>query len=150
MSTPTNTETATAKRRGPPKADERIAPVITALAADVPVPAIAVKQRRGIKSQYPFADLEIGQSFGVTNKSYKQIMSVVSAVNRKHLVEKRDENGNVMTIALKARDANGKLVETAGRKSIMVPSKRFVCAEVNPKTDPAKASVRVWRVALDK
>lgn len=141
--------TAAPKRKGPPPAADRIAPIITAIAADVKIPETVAKARRGVKSQYPFHDLEVGQSFGVTNKSLKQMQSVVSAVNRKCMVEKRDANGNVVTKPITAKTPDGQTVTTAGMQPVMVPSKRFIVAEVDPKKDPAQAPVRVWRLPVE-
>lgn len=139
----------TPKRKGPPPIDERIAPVLTPIIADVPIPEVASRPRRGIKSVYPFDQLDIGQSFGVSNKTLKQIASVVSAQNRKHLVQKLDDQGRPLTRPITAKTADGHTVTTAGTKPVMVASKRFYAAEVDPKRDPAKATIRVWRVAVD-
>lgn len=137
------------KRKGPPPISERISPELTKVRTDVVMPPVAARSaKRGIKSVYPFDALEVGQSFGVTNKTFKQLASVVSSQNRKHLVHKTDANGNVITRPVTAKTRDGQTVTTAGTKPVMVATKRFVCAEVSPKSDPDKASVRVWRVAI--
>ncbi len=144
MSASTAVDTTTKARRGPPKIEDRIAPKITAIVTNIPIPEVASQSRRGTKSAYPFDDLAVGASFGVSNKELKQVASVVSQQNRRHLVKKLDAAGNVV-YKKQAVVVDGQKREIDTDQPEMVPTKRFFAAAVNPKTDPAGASVRVWR-----
>lgn len=137
------------KRKGFPPIADRVVPELTAIRTDIAIPEVVTRAaKRGAKSVYPFDELPIGGSFGIKNKTLKQVNSVVSSVNRKHLTPKLDASGNIVTRPVTARTRDGVTVTTPGTKPVMVATKRFIAAEVNPKTDPEKASVRVWRVEL--
>lgn len=125
------------------KREKAPAPVIAAPRADLPIPVI-VRAAPGSKSPFPFDTLEVGGSFGVVNKTAKQMSSIVSNVNRKetNFRDAKDANGNVIMEAVK--DANG--AEIPGMtKPKREQIKIFVLAEVDAKKDPDKAKVRVWR-----
>jgi hypothetical protein len=102
----------------------RVAPEITAVSNAVPIPDFASLTGRGSNSQYPFDSLtEVGASFGVKNKTKDQVRVSVSGQNKKH-----------------ATTTLG-----ADNKPVTTHSKFYVSAEVDPKTDPDGATVRVWR-----
>jgi hypothetical protein len=123
----------------------RVAPVLTTISNAVPIPA--VKNNRGSKGAYPFDNLEIGQSFGVANRNAKQMASIVSNANKRFLVNKTDENGNVVFKTTKASDGNGGFVTVPTSEPEKVASRRFIVLNVDPATDPDQASVRIWREA---
>lgn len=135
----TETTTTTA---APAKTGARVAPEITTITANVPVPE---KTRRGAKSLYPFDELEIGASFGVKNKTASNMASIVSNQNRRAMEVKKDETGAVVYKTKELKGADGTVTNVPTDEPEMVETKRFICADVDPKTDPAGASVRVWR-----
>ena len=86
--------TAPAKRPSTP----RVAPIVGAVGTvELPTPT----RSGGVESAYPFASLEVGQSFGVKNKDKAAISSSISAQNRKHKKELTDDAGNVTTAQTK-------------------------------------------------
>lgn len=102
-----------------------VAPALTAVTSDVPLPAAATRKSR--QSKYDFSGLSaVGQSIGITNRSIKQVAQIVFRENRRHSVEVPDPNKPGKTI-----------------RNYSVRLKAF---EVDPKTDPDGAKVRVFRV----
>lgn len=140
MTTKTQEKPAEAKTAKTPV--KRVEPEITTISTAIPVP---LKTRRGAKSMYPFDDLQPGASFGVKNKTAASMSSIVSSNNRRNLEPKKDENGNVIYKMKKIKGADGTEMSVPTDKPETVEMKRFVCADVDPKTDPDGASVRVWR-----
>lgn len=137
-------------KAGAPKADDRIAPVFTAIAsaAEIPLPTGA---RRGAKS--PIVEemnkLEIGQSIGLTNKTKKQISATVSKANNheSNYRPKVDANGQpVMVPGEPMRDAAGVQIGVTPPKQAMERIKEWEVHEMDPKTDPHKAITRIFRV----
>lgn len=133
--------TATDAKRGYESAQ------LTGISADVPMPANAGKTNRGGRSLYPFDDLEVGQSFGVRNKTQKQLASTVSGATKRHRVEVKDAAGNVVFKTTDVKQADGTIVKQPTLDPQTQPGRIFVSADVDPKTDPDGASVRVWRTA---
>lgn len=125
----------------------RVEPEITAVAAPGAIPMPERKNNRGSKTNYPFDQLTAkGMSFGVKNKTAKGLASIVSNQNKKNKVQATDENGNKIfeMKELKADDGTvTKVPDTDNPK--MVVEKHFFAVDVDPKTDPDKASVRVFR-----
>jgi hypothetical protein len=100
----------------------RIAPVIFGARADIPMPTR--KSNRGGKNVYPFDTLTAaGMSFGVNNKTAKQLSTVVSNQNKKHKTQ--------------VLDANQKPVDSWTAK--------FFVVDVDAKSDPEGATARVFR-----
>lgn len=136
---------ATEKRKTGPKAGaERVAPIISEIDTDVPLPT---EKSRG-NSSYPFDSLETpGASFHVANKTAKQMASIVSAANRKRATEKRDAAGNVVMKMVAVKDAEGKTIgKTPGDKPEMVNTVKFEAVDVG-ETDKRGKGVRVFRRA---
>jgi len=120
---------------------------LTGISADVPMPTNAGKSNRGGRSLYPFDELEVGQSFGVKNKTQKQLASTVSGANKRHRVEVKDANGQTVFKTQDVKQADGTIVKQPTLDPQTAPGRIFVAADVDPKTDPDGASVRVWRTA---
>ena len=118
---------------------------LTAITADIAIPANAGKSNRGGRSLYPFDSLEVGQSFGVSNKNAKQLASLVSAANKRHQVDKIGEDGKPVYKTQDVKQADGSISKVPTLETVKVAGRVFVHADVDPKTDPQHASVRVWR-----
>ncbi len=96
---------------------KRIAPVIVGISDAVPMPIRT--NSRGNKSAYNWDAIEVGKSLAITNKTAKQLASVITNANKRYI----------------AKDAEGKPVVT----------KHFFTHDCNPATDPEGASVRIFR-----
>lgn len=123
------------------------APQITELVSDMPIPTIT-RGAVGSRSPFPFDTMEVGQSFGVSNKTAKQMSSIVSNQNRKasNYRNKVDAEGKeILTPATPITDANGNVVGQKPGEPIKEQIKVWVVSEVDHKKDPAKARVRIWR-----
>lgn len=100
-------------------------PVITAVSTAIPIPERS--NRRGSKSAYDFSVLTaVGTSFGVKNKTIKQVNPIVHRENKRNCTETADP--------------------TQPGKTIKTYKARYEAFEVDPKTDPDNAKVRVFRV----
>jgi len=131
------------------KPGDRVAPVLTAISANIPMPDRS-NSKRGSTTSYPFASLEVGQSFGVKNKTQKQLSSIVSNQNRKPGPPMVDANGQPVFVMQEVRDANNVVtghIPTKERATDDSKKKKFFALDVDAKTDPDGASVRVWREA---
>jgi len=125
----------------------RVAPVLTGVSTGVPMPE-QVTTRRGSKSPYPFDALtEVGASFGIKNKTAKNMLSIVSNQNRKNRIAKIDENGNTVFKMTEMKDGDGNVTKVPTEKPEMVATKSFFAVDCDPKTDPDGASVRIFRNA---
>lgn len=129
-----------------PKAEKAatVVPVLTAARADVPMPTRV--NRRGTRSVYDFDSLvSAGMSFGVKNKTAASLGTVIANHNKKHRVEKRDENGSIVfkTTSMKAADGSTTVVPTTEPETIQ--TKHFFAVDVDPKNDPDGATCRVFR-----
>jgi len=123
---------------------KRTAPILTAVTTSVPMPTRT--NNRGSKSLYDIDGLAtVGASFGVKNKTAKQIASVVSNANKKHLVAKTDAAGNIVYKTTKATNGEGQTIEVATSEAVMIANKHFFAEDCDPTTDPDGASVRVFR-----
>lgn len=123
------------------------AAAITPISESVAMPANIGKSQRGGRSLYPFDDLQVGQSFGVLNKTQKQMASTVSAANKRGRIEVKDAAGNTVFKTQEVKQSDGSVVKQPTLEPRTQPGKLFVAADVDPKTDPDGASVRVWRTA---
>lgn len=129
-----------------PKAKSpRVEPIVGAISSAVTMPTRS--SSRGSKSKYEFDKLEVGQSIPVMNKTAKDMGSVVSSANKRHMQPKKNADGSIVYKTKEVTDA------TTGVKSIittndaeMEQTKKFFAADVaDPKKDPDKATVRIWR-----
>lgn len=118
---------------------------ITAVSTAVQMPVKV--SNRGSTSQYPFAALTaVGMSFGVKNRTRKNMTSIVSNANRKApQVPKLDANNNPVFKTQEVKDAAGNVTKIPTQEPETVGAVHYVAVEVDPKTDPDGASVRVFR-----
>lgn len=125
--------------------EPRIPPVLTKISDAVPMPENIGKRGRGGNSIYPFEKLEVGLSFGIANKTAKAIASVINGANKRFEVDAVDAAGNAVfkTQEVKQADGSVTVIQTLEREKM--PGRVFIAADVDPKTDPDGASVRVWR-----
>lgn len=124
----------------------KAAPAVTAVrpAAEIKLPER--KSRRGSTSVFPFDALtEIGMSFGVKDRTAASLSSVVSNANRKNQVNKTDDNGAIVYKTKTVKDAAGVETVMPTQDPVKVAAKRFYAIDVDAKTDPDGASVRVVR-----
>lgn len=141
----TNVNEAT-KPAGGAGSKPRVEPVLTAVTTAVPMPTR--ESKRGSKSSYPFDSLTaVGASFGVKNKTAKQMASIVSNANRKAPQEpKRDAAGNIVYKTAEMKDANGTVIGRAPtQEPETVATRHYFAVDVDAKDDPDGASVRVFR-----
>lgn len=128
-----------------PVAGSRVAPELTAISTAVPMPE-PTTSRRGSKSPYPFDALTaVGMSFGIKNKTAKNMGSIISNQNRKAMVEKKDAEGNTVFKTNEMKDAEGNVTHVPTSEPEMVATKHFFAVDCDPKNDPDGASVRVFR-----
>lgn len=84
----------------------RVEPALTGVTAAIAMPTR--NKARGSKTLYPFDSLTaVGMSFGVKNRTAKQLSSVLSNANRKAMVPKIDAEGNSVFKTQKLTDAAG-------------------------------------------
>lgn len=121
----------------------RVAPDLTGISSDVEMPKKV--SNRGSKSLYPFEKLEVGQSFGVKNKTASGMASIISNQNRKNREEKVDEAGNTVFETKELKGQDGTVTNVPTDKVVMIVNKHFFANDCDPKTDPDGASVRVFR-----
>lgn len=142
--TPAKTTPATAPAAASDETTtKRVAPDLTAISSAVEMPKKV--SNRGSKSLYPFDKLEVGQSFGVKNKTAAGMASIISNQNRKHREEKKDEAGNTVFETKELKGADGTVTEVPTDKPVMIVNKHFFANDCDPATDPDGASVRVFR-----
>jgi len=122
-------------------------PTVTIGAVSSAVEMPEIVNKRGAKSKYPFDDLTaVGQSFPVVGKTAASLASVVSGQNRKHKIAKVDDKGNTVYTKLKQTALDGSVTEVDDKnKPEMVEQKKFFAVDTDPKTDPDKATARVFR-----
>jgi len=137
------------------------------LEAGVPLPTIKRGNGGGNRgSQYPFATMEIGQSFHVPKTSdnpdpSSRLSSSVSSAKAQFSVEEKDASGNVImetaNVKVFAKGADGKFIKDAAGKRVVAS----VTATVRPKMkttrdfevravgadDPKGEGARCWRTA---
>lgn len=140
-------------KAGAPRAEDRVAPVFGEVRNDIAIP---VSAKRGQKSELA-AKLEAlagpvdGKyaSIGLANKTKKQISSTISKVNNaeSNLRQKFGADGVPVTKAGEPiKDAAGVFVSNGPAVPVMEKIKEFEAHDVNPKTDPDKATVRIFRI----
>ncbi len=119
---------------------KRVEPVLTGIAA-IPLPERASK--RGSISLYPFDTLaNVGEAFGVTNKTAAQLSSIVSNANRKAMVPETDAAGNAVYNTKELVGADGsKTTVPDSNNPKMKAGKHFFAFDVTPEyRDANKAS----------
>ena len=140
---------ANKSKAGAPKAEDRVAPEFTTVRTDIKPPVTA---RRGAKSpvvEKMHALEVVGASFGLTNKTKRQISATVSKENNRDTNQrpKLDAEGNQITKPGEpVKDANGTVVAQGTPVGVTERVKEWEAHDVDPKTDPDKATVRVFRV----
>lgn len=122
----------------------RVAPVLTAVSSTVPMPER--NANRGSKTSYPFEALTtIGMSFGVKNKTAKQLASIISNQNRKPGPTKRNADGSIVykMQAMTAQDGTVTNVPTSEPDTL--PGRKYFAIDTDAKKDPDGANVRIFR-----
>ena len=143
------TAPAAAKKSGAPKAEDRVETIFTASRSDIAAPVVT--RRGGSKSALRTAleSLEVGFSVGVSNKTKKQLSTPVSKINTAADNQRpvKDEAGNVVMLpGDPIKDAAGNVVGHQPGKPKTERIREFEIHEVDPKKDPDKVSVRIFRV----
>lgn len=128
------------------------APVkVAAIRTDILPPAPKRSGPRAGTSLYDFEKLDINGSFGIIDleKTAKKFGSTVTAANHRYDVAAKNPDGTAqMTVGAEIKDAAGNVTGHAPGKPVMIATRKFTCADVDPKSDPDGANLRVWRVAL--
>lgn len=130
----------------------RVAPIIAPVSSAVAMPERS-SLNKGSKSLYPFASLvAVGQSFGVKNKTAKQLASIVSNANKnaadhatKHPVQKKDANGQPIPKTTPVTDPSGIVTQVPTGEFENEDAREYFVVDTDPKTDPDGATSRVFR-----
>lgn len=128
-----------------PAADAGV--VILGIRSDIPVPE--VKSKRGSKSKYDFDKLEVGQSIGVIGRTAKSLNSTINGANRKYSRQKLDSSTNEPLFEMiEMKDQAGNVTARVPNKEkpIMEKTREFAAYDADPKTDPDKATARIFRI----
>lgn len=144
-----NAAAAAVKKPGAPKAEDRVAPQFTEIVNNIPVPAAAKRGSKSVLAEKLAALANVNDSIGLTNKTKKQISSTLSKVNNaaSNLRQKLDANGApVVKQGAPLKDANGAIVGHGAPVPEMERVKEFEAYDVDPKSDPQKATVRIFRI----
>jgi len=139
FSLPTNAVIPVAFASAPPAAKPRIEPQLTAVVSGIAMPKR--ESKRGSTSIFPFDTLtNVGDAFGVKNRDAKSLSSIISNANRKGMVNKTDDAGNVIYKTIEMKNAEGVVV---GRSPTTEPEKvagkRFAAFDVAKNGDLFKA-----------
>lgn len=126
-----------------PAVSKRIVPDITGISTAVEMPTRA--NNRGSKSLYPFDEMPVGGSFGVTNKSAANMASIISNQNRKHTAEVKDAEGNAVFKTQELKGADGTITKVPTNEVETERTKHFFAQDCDPVKDPDGATVRVFR-----
>jgi hypothetical protein len=121
-------------------------PIVTGIrkASEIKLPERTTK--RGSVSVFPFDQLtEAGMSFGLKDRTAKSLSSVVSNQNRRNMTDKKDDAGNIVFKTKTVKDAAGVETVMPTQDAERVAVKRFFAIDVDAKSDPDGASVRVVR-----
>jgi len=138
-----NAKTSTAQK---PKSTQppRVAPMITGVSTAVPMPDR--NTNRGSKTSYPFEMLtNVGMSFGVKNKTAKQLASIISNQNRKPGPTKRNADGSIVYKTQDMTAPDGSVTKVPTSEPETLPGKKYFAVDCDPKKDPDGANVRVFR-----
>jgi hypothetical protein len=140
MAKPATATTSTPRATQPP----RVAPKLTTVTSAVPMPDRA--SNRGSKTSYPFEALTtVGMSFGVMNKTAKQLASIISNQNHKPGPTKRNPDGSIVYKTADMTDAAGNVTKVPTTEPETLPGKKYFAVDCDAKKDPDGASVRVFR-----
>lgn len=134
-----------------PAADAAKAAITTAIRSDIPPPVAKRTGPRAGQSLYDFDKLEINGSFGIkdASKTAKKFGSTVTAANHRYDTPVLGADGKpTFAKGAEIKDAAGNVTGYGKGKAIVTTNRKFVCADVDPKTDPDGANLRVWRVAI--
>lgn len=147
--TPTDTTTQTAAATNA----ERVTPLIAAVRTDVAAPvkkraggATSISAYKAAFDSLPAPTAEgVQASFGVVNKTKRQMQGTVSGFNRKSFEPKKDANGNVVYKVKELTDSEGNVTRLPTQEPELVATRHFIVVETDPKTDPDGATARVYR-----
>lgn len=130
VATTTDAPAAAVRKPGAPSGP-RVAPV-TSAAVHIDLPII--ERRGGNRSSYPFDSLTaVGMAFGVKGKPAKNLSSVINNVNKKFLVQLRDENGIPQFETKSVGGADGSVMTVPDtEKPKMVAERKFRAVDVTP------------------
>lgn len=137
---------AAAKTATTPRATQppRVAPVLTAVSSTVPMPDR--NAARGSKTIYPFEMLTaIGMSFGIKNKTAKQLASIISNQNRKVGPTKRNPDGSIVYKTQDMTAPDGSVTKVPTSEPETLPGKKYFAIDCDAKKDPDNANVRIFR-----
>lgn len=118
----TTTNTKPAKPQPP-----RVAPQLTSISSIIPMPERT--SNRGSKTNYPFGSLNVGQCFGVKNKTVKQLASILSNQNKK-TVNKLNPDGSPVYKTVKHTNADGSTTEVPTTEIEQVAKAHFFAIDV--------------------
>lgn len=123
----------------PAAAKPRVEPQLTAVVSGITMPTRTTK--RGSTSVFPFDTLvNVGDAFGIKNRTAKSLSSIISNANKKAMVKKTDAAGAVVFKMVELKDANGVVVgQTATNEPEMIPGKRYAAFDVEKGSDLFKA-----------
>ena len=132
-----------------------VVPNLTAISA-TPMPLPQRGARGGKGSIYPFDGLlppqrdEQGNvvaaySFGVTNKTARDLSSIVSNANKKYMKKKTNADGSFVYKMNEVETSPGVKVQVPSSEHVMEAERKFAVYAVDPKTDPEGAQARVYR-----
>jgi hypothetical protein len=96
-------------------------------------------RKSGAKSKYDFDALEVGQSFGVIGKTAKSFNSIIYAAEQRLGEKVKNPDGTEKMRVKKNKDGSTELVNEINKV------REFTAYDVDPKTDPEGATVRVFR-----
>lgn len=144
--------TAPAPEAPKPTNPRNTAPVTISGIAALPQPER--KSKRGSTSQFPFASLTaIGMAFGVKDRDAKSLSQIISNQNRRHLVDKTDQNGNTVYKTTETIGADGTKTVVPTQEAEKTHSRKFYAFDVTKEyaeahlkgTDLEGSSVLVFR-----
>jgi hypothetical protein len=113
-------------------ASKRTEPQLTAV-FKLAVPAGKTTSNRGSKSPYPFDTIEVGEAFGVKNKTAKQLSSIVSNQNRKDANHRpvKDAAGNIVYKTNDITAPDGSVTKVPTKEPETEQIKAFVAYDVD-------------------
>lgn len=142
------------------KRRERTDVKVFGAAAAMALPSNVSPSRRGGRSKYKFDELVapvpnpekpgefLYASFGLTGMDKKGFNSTLFTANNKYKkqIAKIGEDGQPVTKQVEIKDASGAVVgHKAEPEMIDVTEREFIAVDVDPKTDPENATLRVFR-----
>lgn len=136
--------------------EARVEPVLTAVHSGIAMPVTT--SNRGSKSIYNFDGLvNVGDAFGVKNKTAASLSSIVSNANKKAMQNKTDATGATIYKTKEITDpTTGAKVTVPSTEAERVSTKKFKAFDVTPamakdiKGTPLEGSkALVFRIPLD-